>query len=173
MGIVRDRLASLRIRTQSPDRSVFVELTRGEGIAVDFEEHLLRGHNDRSLSEQLEVAVTGALIGYAQAVEMIKVEAYGLAADTTPHGRAAELHRAYEEAGEVIEVQSASPGGCVRALWSGKNDIQIQVKNGTLRRLDTHALIGEVNAAIAELVTARSKAISQIQKSAYFDRSTR
>ncbi|ADD45453.1 hypothetical protein [Stackebrandtia nassauensis] len=169
MPSVRDRLTNLNIVIQSPDRSVRANVTQQRGITVDLDDHVADFHDDATLAEQVESALTGAAQGFAKAAVMIRREAHG--GDANPDSPAERKRRELERRMEEVEVSIESPLGHVAIGWLGADAIAVTIKPGSLRKLRVGQLRAEINAAVMGVSVLRQRQGMDIYTSIYgFDR---
>lgn len=167
MGLIKDRLASLNINAYSPDESVNANLSRTNGIHVELAERIAEFHTEETLEAQIEAALTAAMDGYGQAIEMIREEKYGAQPPRDPEAPVSERFKAFHEAGDALKAAGTSPRKYVVIEWHGRGEFLVVLKPGTLSKLDDADLASEVNAAVSKAADEYSRQVSQLHKTVY------
>ncbi|MGH8794190.1 MAG: hypothetical protein ACRDXX_16285 [Stackebrandtia sp.] len=166
-----ERLERMKINVISPDGTVRAHYAVTEGINIELRLDTYSGHTEESLALQIIAAVKGVCHGYAKATNPT---AEGERRQSPQQSKPRELpfderrQRFSEEVGKIAESAS-SLRGFVQASWSGRGDFNVNIRPGTLNRLDVNQtqLATEVNHAITTAHEAFEKCVDRAYKNAY------
>ncbi|GLZ77503.1 hypothetical protein Afil01_23100 [Actinorhabdospora filicis] len=145
-----EKLRGMRIRAQSPDRSVRVVFGFG-GTSVELASTGSAGHTEDSLGKQISAALEAAQHGYQRAMPMLLAQARGRPVpDPSRPPERDPRFAAFSKAIGGLAVESVSPRGLVRVRREGSTGVAVEIRRGALRRGTDgdEDLIAEINAAV-------------------------
>jgi hypothetical protein len=151
MGVLADRLDSMRVRASSPDGSITGELRDRTQVYLSFAPGSYRDYDEASLEEQL--AGLARLLWASRMKEYYAAasEAFGEKVTKEPPP-VSPRDAAFYEARDELVAEGRSADGRIHIAVRGMRTWTIRIKDGTLRALDQEAFSARVREAAGMLI---------------------
>lgn len=166
MGVLADRLDSMRIRVASPNKMVVAELCHRTEVRLSFASGAYQRSYERGLEEQLaglaRVMWAARMKGYYQAVS----EAFGeeVTGEPLPVGR---RDQEYLQARDQLVAVGRSRDGRVQLAVRGMRTWTVRIADGSLRALSEDEFTASVGEAAGALIRDQFDKIRQLKLRVY------
>lgn len=154
-------LRTVRVRAQSPDRTVTATVSAETGVRVRFQSNSLEGHNADKVAEAVRAAVHGALDGYERAADQVLRREQGEDAwESLRDSDAGRALRPYFEALERVDVDVVGEREVVKIGWvDGRFRVKLHPDALFLRG---DVLAAEIDTTIKKMYEKRSIAAQRL-----------
>ena len=154
-------MRTVRVRAQSPDRSVVAAMNAETGLAVRFELGALNRHDRDSLAVQVRRAVSGVLEAYRRAADEVLRRDFG--ADSLAEARrtgAGQRLQPFLDALERVEVKAVGPRE-VAKVGMTEGRFRVAFRDEALD-LGESGLAAEIEAALSAMFDRRAEAAARL-----------
>jgi hypothetical protein len=166
VSVLAERMASLRVRVESPDGNIEAELHDQVRVDLTFRPRRYPQYSGFSLETQL--AGTGRLLVAARTrayfAALSEAAGYRIEREERPVG---PRDVAFAEARDALVASGASPDDRIRIAVRGMRDWSVEIAPGALRRLDEAEFADRVRSAVADLIEDQFRRIAHLRREIY------
>ncbi|MGH3389976.1 MAG: hypothetical protein ACRDOO_13990 [Actinomadura sp.] len=166
MGVLSDRLDSMRVRVPSPDGMITGELRNRMEVRLSFASGSYRQYDIPTLERQLVGLARRLWAGRTRKFYEALSEAFGetVTGESRPVSpRDVAFHAARDE----LVVQGRSADGRVRVATRGMQRWRVKITDGTLRTLSEEEFSVRVSEAAAALIREQLEKVRELKQQFY------
>ena len=166
MGVLSDRLDSMRVRASSPDGMIVGELRNRTEVYLSFVDGTYRRYGRQELEDQLVGLARRLWVGRTKEYYAAVSAAFG----ETITGESPALGRqdvAFYAARDDLVAEGRSVDGRVQVTVQGMRDWTVRIADGTLRALTEEEFGVRVREAAAELIRDQPDRVRELKQQFY------